>query len=83
MENKKIILESNIMLALMKATIEQSEHLRGQLKQRPKQVFNRWNNLGYSLLDELEKRNVANEDYLEQLTDIIHNVLHEIRKSSA
>jgi hypothetical protein len=70
------------MLALMKATIEQSEHLRGQLKQRPKQVFNRWNNLGYSLLDELEKRNVANEDYLEQLTDIIHNVLHEIRKSS-
>ena len=66
----------------MKATIEQSEHLRGQLKQRPKQVFNRWNNLGYSLLDELEKRNVANEDYLEQLTDIIHNVLHEIRKSS-
>tara|TARA_R110002020_G_C16039122_1_gene753550 strand:+ start:304 stop:555 length:252 start_codon:yes stop_codon:yes gene_type:complete len=82
MENKKIILESNIMLALMKATIEQSEHLRGQLKQRPKQVFNRWNNLGYSLLDELEKRNVANEDYLEQLTDIIHNVLHEIRKSS-
>jgi hypothetical protein len=82
MENNKIILESNIMLALMKATIEQSEHLRGQLKQRPKQVFNRWNNLGYSLLDELEKRNVANEDYLEQLTDIIHNVLHEIRKSS-
>ena len=53
MENKKIVLESNIMLALMKATIEQSEHLRGELKQKPKQVFNRWNNLGNSLLDEL------------------------------
>ena len=82
MENKKIVLESNIMLALMKATIEQSEHLRGELKQKPKQVFNRWNNMGNCLLDELEKRNVVNEEYLDQLTDIIHDVLHEVRKNS-
>ena len=66
----------------MKATIEQSEHLRGELKQKPKQVFNRWNNMGNCLLDELEKRNVVNEEYLDQLTDIIHDVLHEVRKNS-
>ena len=30
----RLIVESNIMLALMKATIEQSEYLRGQLKQK-------------------------------------------------
>jgi hypothetical protein len=29
MEGDKLILESNIMLALLKATIEQSEFLRG------------------------------------------------------
>ena len=40
----------NIMLALLKATIEQSEFLRGELRQRPKQVFNTWSKLGHSLL---------------------------------
>ena len=80
MEGDKLILESNIMLALLKATIEQSEFLRGELKQRPKQVFNTWSKLGHSLLSELEKKNIANEDYLNELTDVIHNVMHEIRK---
>ena len=80
MENEKLILESNIMLALMKATIEQSEYLRGELKQKPKQVFNNWSKLGSSLLNELEKRNIANEDYLESITDVIHNIIHGMRK---
>ena len=80
MEGNKLILESNIMLALLKATIEQSEFLRGELRQRPKQVFNTWSKLGHSLLSELEKKNIANEDYLNELTDVIHNVMHEIRK---
>ena len=76
----RLIVESNIMLALMKATIEQSEYLRGQLKQKPKQVFNNWSNLGNMLLDELEKKNIANEDYLNELTDVIHDVMDTIRK---
>lgn len=80
MEGDKLILESNIMLALLKATMEQSEFLRGELRQRPKQVFNTWSKLGHSLLSELEKKNIANEDYLNELTDVIHNVMHEIRK---
>ena len=80
MEGDKLILESNIMLALLKATIEQSEFLRGELRQRPKQVFNTWSKLGHSLLSKLEKKNIANEDYLNELTDVIHNVMHEIRK---
>lgn len=80
MEGDKLILESNIMLALLKATIEQSEFLRGELRQRPKRVFNTWSKLGHSLLSELEKKNIANEDYLNELTDVIHNVMHEIRK---
>jgi hypothetical protein len=70
MEGDKLILESNIMLALLKATIEQSEFLRGELRQRPKQVFNTWSKLGHSLLSELEKKNIANEDYLNELTDM-------------
>ncbi len=79
MESNKLILETNIMLALMKATIEQSEYLRGELKQKPKQVFKSWSGLGHKLLDELEKRNIANEKHLEDLTDIIHDVMAEIR----
>lgn len=79
MENKRLILESNIMLALMKATVEQSEYLRGELKQKPKQVFNNWSKLGNNLLDELEKRNVTNQEHLDDLTDVIHNVMAELR----
>lgn len=82
MESNKLILESNIMLALMKATIEQSEYLRGELKQKPKQIFNAWSGLGNKLLDELERRNIANEEHLEDLTDIIHNVMAEIRNNA-
>ena len=82
MVNEKQALEANILLGLFKATVEQSTYLNNELKQKPKQVFNQWQKQGFKLLDELEKRNQLDIEYLESLTDIIHNVVLEVRKQS-
>jgi|DEB0MinimDraft_4_1074332.scaffolds.fasta_scaffold91515_3 hypothetical protein len=82
MVNEDKALEANILLGLFKATVEQSTYLNNELKQKPKQVFNQWQKQGFKLLDELEKRNQVNIEYLENLTDIIHNVVLEVRKQS-
>lgn len=82
MVNEKTTLEANILLGLFKATVEQSTYLNNELKQKPKQVFNQWQKQGFKLLDELEKRNQLDIEYLESLTDIIHNVVLEVRKQS-
>jgi hypothetical protein len=80
MENRDLIVESNILLALLKTTIEQSDFLIGEFKQRPKQVFNNWRNLSLMLDKELDNKNIVNEEYLLSLTDFIHNMLNELRK---
>ena len=82
MKKEKLILETNILLALFKATMEQSTFLTKELKQKPKQEFVLWQNQGVKLLDSLEKINIVNEEYLIALTDVIHNILNEIRKNN-
>ena len=76
-------LENHILIALFKATIEQSTMLKNQFNHKPKQVFNTWQNQGNKLLNELEKRNEVNEDYINSITDIIHNIMDGIRKDNA
>jgi hypothetical protein len=75
-------LENHILIALFKTTIEQSTFIKDQFRQKPKQVFNTWQNQGNLLINELESRNMINEDYLNGLSDVIHNILQEIRKSN-
>lgn len=82
MKNEQLILETNILLALFKSTIEQSTFLTGKLKQKPKKSFILWQKQGVTLLNELEKVNLVNEKYLESLTDVIHNIVNEIRKQN-
>ena len=83
MKNEQLILETNILLALFKATIEQSTFLTRQLKQKPKQNFNLWQQQGITLLKDLENINLVNEEYLLALTDVIHNILQEIRENNS
>ena len=75
-------LEINILVALMKATIEQSSFLIGELKYKPKQAFNIWQKQGDLLMLELEKSNIKNVEYIEALTDVIHNIIHGVRDES-
>ena len=83
MKNEQLILETNILLSLFKATIEQSTFLTGQLKQKPKQSFNIWQQNGITLLNDLEKINFLSVEYVTALTDVIHNILQEIRENKS
>ncbi len=79
MTKEKLILETNVLLALFKSTMEQSTFLTGELKQKPKQDFIIWQKQGLKMLDGLEKKNLVNEEYLTALTDVIHNIINQIR----
>lgn len=79
--NEQMKKEAAILMALFKATVEQSQYLTGELKQKPKQVFNDWYKKGWILLEELEKSNSVDTNYLESVTDIYHNINLEIRKT--
>lgn len=71
----------HILIALFKATVEQSTALNGMLKQKPKQVYNEWVKLGNKLWDEMLKTNKVNEEYLDSISDIYHNINLEIKKT--
>lgn len=73
--------EQHILMALFKATVEQSTALTGELKQKPKQEFNIWQKQGFKLLDEMEKANMLNNEYMEKISDIYHNINLEIKRN--
>jgi hypothetical protein len=73
--------ETQIFIALIKGVVEQSTTLTGEYKQKLKQEFNIWQKQGFKILEELEKQNKINEGYVNNITDIYHNINLEIRKS--
>jgi len=75
-------LEKHIMIALFKATIEQSTILKDAFKQKPKFRFKTWELSGNNLLNELESKNMINQDYIDSLSDVFHNIINEIRKNN-
>ena len=70
--------EWNILIALFKATVEQTTMLTGLPKQRTKVVFGRWVKEGNNLLKLIEE--FSDEEYLEEVTEKIENSIHELRK---
>ena len=73
--------ETQILIALFKSTVEQSTALTKEYKQKAKQEFNIWQQQGFKLLSELEKQNMVNEEYVNNITDMYHNINLEIRKT--
>ena len=73
--------ETQILIALFKSTVEQSTALTKEYKQKAKQEFNIWQQQGFKLLSELEKQNKINEDYVNNITDIYHNINLEIKNN--
>lgn len=71
--------ESHILMALFKATVEQSTLITGKYKQKMKQDFNKWQRLGFQLLEELEKKNILESEYMDKLGDIFHNINNSMR----
>lgn len=73
--------ETQILIALFKSTVEQSTALTKEYKQKAKQEFNIWQKQGFKLLSELEKQNKINENYVNDITDIYHNINLEIKNN--
>ena len=73
--------ETQVLIALIKGVVEQSTLLTGEYKQKLKQDFNIWQQQGFKIVAELEKQNKLNEEYVNSITDIYHNINLEIRKT--
>jgi uncharacterized protein (DUF302 family) len=73
--------ETQVFVALIKTVVEQSTTLTGEYKQKLKQDFNIWQQQGFKIVAELEKQNKLNEEYVNSITDIYHNINLEIRKT--
>lgn len=77
----EIQVETQIFIALIKALSEQSQYLTNHFKMQLKQDFNNWQKRGFDIVEQLEKQNKANEDYINNITDIYHNINLEIRNN--
>jgi hypothetical protein len=76
--------ESLILIALGKAFSEQATKLTGELKHKPKQIFNQSVSSVDLLIRTIENNLTENEaEYLANVTDIYHNINLEIRKHNA
>jgi len=80
MESNRLNLEASLMVALFKATMSQSYMLLGELKQKPKQEFLRFQKMGNNMIETFEKSPTVNIEYIEELEEIIHEILDGIRK---
>lgn len=74
-------LEVNILVALAKAMTDQTRMVNGIFKFKLKQDFNTMQKSCENWLETMEKTNsLSEEDFLEQLTDQIHNTCAELKK---
>lgn len=81
MDKTDLVVETNVLIGLFKATMEQSSTMQGELKHNAKKQFNEWARLGWRMLNELEKNNLQKEDFLTSLSDVYHNVNLEVKKT--
>ena len=75
---KEQVFEWNVLIALFKATIEQTAQLNGQTEREAKLIFNRWQKQGLRLLKLIEE--LSDEEKLEEITGTIEDSIHELRK---
>ena len=77
MNKEEIEREWNILIALFRATIEQTAMLKGEVRQHTKMIFNRWNKEGERILRHIESQSW--EVDLDEVTDVIHNAVDTLR----
>ena len=80
-DNEQKAIEVLVTTALINATSEQAEMVKGLYKQKIKQKFNIWLKMGNSLMHDLKSSmNDAEEDLLNGMTDVYHDQSDSIRK---
>lgn len=75
-----INLEIKKLFGLFIATVEQSNFINGQLKQKPKMDFKVWQKQGFKLMDEILDIKEISVDEIRELADYYHNAGNMVNK---
>ena len=79
-DEAKLEFESHLLIGLFKSTVEQSTQLTGKFKQKMRADFNLWQKQGFKIVEELEKRNITDVDFLDKIGDIYHTMNSNMRE---
>ena len=79
-DEAKLEFESHLLIGLFKSTVEQSTQLTGKFKQKMKSDFNIWQKQCFKIVEELEKRNITDVEYLDKIGDIYHTMNSNMRE---
>ena len=79
-DEAKLEFESHLLNGLFKSTVEQTTQLTGKFKQKMKADFNLWQRQGFKIVEELEKRNITDVEYLDKIGDIYHTMNSSMRE---
>ncbi len=71
--------ESHLMIGLFKATVEQTTQCTNKYKFKLRADFNIWQKQGFKILEELEKKNITDVQYLDKIGDIYHTINSNMR----
>lgn len=71
--------ESHLMIGLFKATVEQTTQCTNKYNFKLRADFNLWQKQGFKILEELEKRNITDVQYLDKIGDIYHTINSNMR----
>ena len=71
--------ESHLMIGLFKATVEQTTQCTNKYNFKLRADFNLWQKQGFKILEELEKRNITDVQYLDKIGDIYHTMNSNMR----
>ena len=77
MTEKEIEIEWSILIALFRATIEQTGMLQGLQKHQAKVIFKRFESEGFRLVKLIE--DMSDQDKLDEITGLIEDSVHRIR----
>jgi hypothetical protein len=72
--------ESHLMIGLFKATVEQTTQCTNKYNFKLRADFNLWQKQGFKILEELEKRNITDVQYLDKIGDIYHTINSNMRE---
>ena len=79
-DEAKLEFESHLMIGLFKATVEQTTQCTNKYNFKLRADFNLWQKQGFKIVEELEKRNITDVEYLDKIGDIYHTMNSNMRE---
>ncbi len=81
-EEKMLVFDTNLLIAMFKVTVEQSHYVTGKYKQQNKKDFQMWQKLGFKMLESFEKSNLVHYEEIEHIAGQMQDILSKSREES-